>query len=98
MINQLKGVSCRYCGSSNDYHNWYCTNCYRCLDCQRIIKSKFDDPTVQAIKPLPKFEHTRNLVRTYCLRPESEGIRDSNNNTGRDMVKKVLGGNLDLVL
>jgi hypothetical protein len=54
---------------------------------------------VQAIKPLPKFEHTRNLVKTYCLRLESKSIRDINNkiSKGRDMVEKVLDGELDLV-
>ena len=41
-----------------------------------LLKSKFSDRIVQAIKPLPKFEHTRNLVKTYCLRLGSKDINN----------------------
>lgn len=93
-------TNCSYCGSSNESRDWYCTNCYRCLDCQRIIKKKFDDPLIAAIKPLPKFEHTRNLVRTYCFRPNDVRISDSNFETivsGSELVNEVMNGNLDLL-
>lgn len=96
-------LNCKYCGASNDKHNWYCTKCYRCLDCQRIIKSKINDPAVVSIKGLPKFEHTKNLVRTYCLKEGSEYIREKRNEEfttiveGKELVERVLGGELDLV-
>lgn len=95
-----QSINCKYCGKANEIHSWYCTNCYRCLDCQRIIKSKFDDPVIAAIKPLPKFEHKRNLVRTYCFNPNDIRISNSNFETivsGSELVNEVLNGNLDLL-
>ena len=96
-------LNCRYCGASNDKQSWYCNKCYRCLDCQRIIKSKINDPIVVNIKGLPKFEHTKNLVRTYCLKEGNEYIREKRNEEfttiveGKELVEKVLGGELDLL-
>lgn len=95
-----KPLNCKYCGAANTNFDWYCNKCYRCLDCQRIIKRKIDDPNVVNIKGLPKFEHTRNLVRTYCLKEGSEYIKDGEFNTiieGKDLVGRVLGGELDLL-
>ena len=95
-----KPLNCKYCGAANTNFDWYCNKCYRCLNCQRIIKRKIDDPAVVNIKRLPKFEHTRNLVRTYCLKEGSEYIRDGEFNTiieGKDLVERVLGGELDLL-
>lgn len=93
-------IKCSYCGTNNDSQSWYCNNCYRCLDCQRIIKSKFDDPVIAAIKPLAKFEHSRNLVRTYCFRHNDVRISNSKFETivsGADLVNEVMNGNLDLL-
>lgn len=93
-------INCRYCGNYNDYHSWYCNNCYSCLDYKRIIKSKFDDLVIAAIKALPKFEHKRNLVRTYYFKPND--VRISNNKfetivSGNELVNDVMNGNLDLL-
>ena len=94
-------LNCKYCGAKNTNFDWYCTKCYRCLDCQRIIKSKIDGPVVMAIKGLPMIpKYDRNVVRTYCLTEGKECIKDKNSEVivrGKDLVQQVLDGDLDLV-
>ena len=96
-----KPLKCKYCWAANTNFDWYCAKCYRCLDCQRIIKRKIDDPEITAIKGLPMFpKYNRNLVRTYCLKEGNKCIRDSDFNTvieGKELVERVLGGELDLL-
>ena len=93
-----KPLNCKYCGAANTNFDWYCIKCYRCLDCQRIIKRKIDDPIVVNIKGLPKFEYTKNLVRTYCLKEGNEYIREKKDEEfttiveGKELVERVLWG------
>lgn len=30
-------------------YNWYCPNCYRCLTCKRVVKSKYKDGNLPEI-------------------------------------------------
>lgn len=94
-------LKCKYCGAKNTNFDWYCSNCYRCLDCQRIIKSKIDDPTVVSIKGLPMFpKFINNKVRTYCFKEGSECIKNKNSEIiveGKELVQRVLDGELDLL-
>ncbi len=76
--------NCKVCGQTDLNHlDWYCPNCYRCLDCQRIVKSKVKNgiepaiPTSILIDPhrgkerikIPKFTHSKEHCRNYRLEP-----------------------------
>ena len=96
--------------------NQYCPNCYRCLKCQRVIKDKYNDgnlpeiPDTVLVDPqyskckerikIPKFTHTKNVVRNYSFRPHYSYVKDyatdiTLNNI--DDITDLLNGNLDLL-
>jgi hypothetical protein len=34
-------VKCTVCSTENTHLDWYCKNCKRCLDCQRLVKKYY---------------------------------------------------------
>jgi|GEM_PF-4242648 len=82
--NSFPVPDCKICGQKNlDNHNWYCPNCFRCLECEKVVEKFVKDgelpeiPSTILVDPhrgkdrirIPKFTHSKEVCRVYRFSP-----------------------------
>lgn len=92
-------IKCPSCGYGCTTWDWHCYNCKRCLKCQRIVKQHYEEFRNKRVKVVPKFEHTRQIVRNYRLIGDAVCVSDVPTGIvlNEQQTIELLDGNLDLL-